>query len=91
MGFSFLKVVFQNRGETNALLISNQPLKISDSQNHGRFGKHPLIKVSGNGNFPSEENNYKSRGVFFGSGEFFCIGTYIQGDSIRNALPIYVC
>lgn len=27
--------------------------------------KNPLIKVAGNGNFPSEENNYKSRGVFW--------------------------
>lgn len=59
-----LNVMLLKGSQINIILISNKQLKTSDSQNHDRLGEHPWVKVSVNGNFSREENNYESRGVF---------------------------
>ena len=53
-----LNVMLLKGDQINVILISNQQLKTSDSQSHDRLGKHPWVKVSVNGNFSREENNY---------------------------------
>jgi hypothetical protein len=63
-----LNVMLLKGDQINVILISNQQLKTSDSQSHDRLGKHPWVKVSVNGNFSREENNYDSRGVFMDLG-----------------------